>query len=813
MIKSQLKEIEITNFRSIRGRMMVPLDAQVVLIHGENGSGKTSLLSAIEMALTGRMVAIQRADPNYDKQLLHRGAEAGRIVLKAGLNRADVEFETQLSGTGAQTLTRLPSGLAAFLSERCYLPQTLLGQLLQIYQDSGSGLDSPLSRFVGELLGLDALDAVESGLKALGDVRNVRKIANLYGVTESEKARLERQLSDHQRSVLTIASALSEALAEVNTAASLLGSPTPTTVENIDLAESLFLDAPEEQGLAKLNDQKRQLEAISRQIAQSASSADDDDELALTSAHQDAELQLKIWQDLNSETFAKLRLAIQAQFPSHSGSPSIVEFQSDAVRLVTSERSRIGERAAQTSADRTRQTRALAEVDTARKQLETIDGELSRISSDAGSLGAALAELSTFITEDICPVCDRDFSETKQGTLTDHVHTKVRTLSTSAQRLLDLSGTRSEQQVLIDNLDRELHSLAARVLPDETVAELSRRTVLLDGLVEQLRPLNAFAAEGDRLIARETGARRALEEYQSRSRVRMSAKATLTDFVATLSDLAMDAPGATETTSAVVARYVQGLDARAKVLEAGLAARRRGLDGVRKTRAEITRRDETQSLIDIELLELAAVDEAMSRAQLVRSQGQQVRAAVESVRSAIIRREFNDRLNRLWRDLFIRLAPNEPFVPEFKVPDSSTQRLQPKLITRHRSGGTGGTPGAMLSAGNLNTAALTLFTALHLTVPPQLPWLILDDPVQSMDDVHIAHFAALLRTLSKEHGRQVMIAVHDRQLFEYLRLELSPAFFGDSLLALELTRGTSRDTYCLPERLQFQEETALQTAA
>jgi ABC-type molybdenum transport system ATPase subunit/photorepair protein PhrA len=34
---------------------------------------------------------------------------------------------------------------------------------------------------------------------------------------------------------------------------------------------------------------------------------------------------------------------------------------------------------------------------------------------------------------------------------------------------------------------------------------------------------------------------------------------------------------------------------------------------------------------------------------------------------------------------------------------------------------------------------------------------ILDDPVQSMDDVHIAHFAALLRTLSKEHGRQVMI--------------------------------------------------------
>jgi exonuclease SbcC len=41
-----------------------------------------------------------------------------------------------------------------------------------------------------------------------------------------------------------------------------------------------------------------------------------------------------------------------------------------------------------------------------------------------------------------------------------------------------------------------------------------------------------------------------------------------------------------------------------------------------------------------------------------------------------------------------------------------------------------------------------------------------------MDDAHIAQFAALLRTLSKEHGRQIVIAVHDRQLFEYLKLEL-----------------------------------------
>jgi len=97
----------------------------------------------------------------------------------------------------------------------------------------------------------------------------------------------------------------------------------------------------------------------------------------------------------------------------------------------------------------------------------------------------------------------------------------------------------------------------------------------------------------------------------------------------------------------------------------------------------------------------------------------------------------------------------------------------------------------MLSAGNLNTAALTLFLALHLSVKPSLPWLILDDPVQSMDELHIAQFAALLRTFSKELGRQTIIAVHDRQLFEYLSLELSPAFEGDRLIRVELGRSTA----------------------
>ena len=115
----------------------------------------------------------------------------------------------------------------------------------------------------------------------------------------------------------------------------------------------------------------------------------------------------------------------------------------------------------------------------------------------------------------------------------------------------------------------------------------------------------------------------------------------------------------------------------------------------------------------------------------------------------------------------------------------------------------------MLSAGNLNTAALTLFLALHLSTEPRLPWLMLDDPVQSMDEVHVSQFAALLRTLSKEHGRRIMISVHEQPLFEYLALELSPAQLGDSLATVKLSRSPDGASIAQTEFLTYEEDTAL----
>ena len=806
-----LQDIEITNFRSIKGTVLAPLDAKVVLIHGENGAGKTSLLAAIELALTRRISSLERADPNYASQLLHRSAKGGKVNLRTVGFAGDNHFEATLVQTGLTSRASLQGDLASFFTERCYLPQSLLGQLLQIYQESDAAPNSHLSRFVAELLGLDRLDAIETGLQPVTDLRNLRKTTDLYSQVEFEKARLERVLTDHRRTRQAFVEAIHTGLADINNALANFGNIVSTSETNLDSVEEVLAGSPEEEELSLLADWRRQLEAIRREVSRSAAPTLQANESVLVETHRNAITALEAWQLQFEPTFARLRKQAIAMAPTLDFSQSDAEaFCRAALMLLREQRQQAVDRAARGRQESKRREEVAAELEVARKNIETIDGEIARIAENAAGLGAVLAELSSFISDNICPVCDRDFAEEKHGSLANHLNHKIRVLSGSAERLLGLSRNRADLQLRIERLQREAATLTASALEPRALVDLDRNVAAFATIIAELDGLAVPAIEGSRLAAAETASRRALTEHQSRDLARTAAMATLTEFAQVTG---LPPPEPIETPDSVIARLLAILEQRTGTLNARATARRKGSYAVQQARAAMAQRDEVDTLIQADERAGRRTGDALARAGKIRGDAQKVRAQVETVRSRIIRREFNDRLNRVWRDLFVRLAPSEQFVPAFRIPSEPTNRLQPKLITTHRSGGEGGTPGAMLSTGNLNTAALTLFIALHLSVAAPLPWLILDDPVQSMDDVHVTHFAALLRTLSKEQERQVIIAVHDRQLFEYLKLELSPAFAGDSLLTVELSRGLTRDTLCLSQRQNFLEETALRFAA
>ncbi|MBX5086728.1 AAA family ATPase [Rhizobium lentis] len=811
-----LRELEVSNFRSIKGTIHAPLDAKVVLIHGENGAGKTSLLAAIELALTGRVMSLQRADPLYMSQLLHRplvqgGPTQGIIDLHTEGLADGNRFQSIITAAGTQQQATLQGSTASYFSERCYLPQSLLGQLLQIYQDSDSSPDSPLSRFVTELLGLDRLDAIETGLGPVADIRNLRKTTDRYGQVEYEKTRLERTLAEHRRTREAANEALKSALAELNIARSTLGLTDPIDETRLDPVSEELLDSVEEGELSELHDRRRRLEAITREADRGADAGAQQDESALASAHREASEQLQSWQAQFDGPLNNLRQQIGLVLPDLASTQlDSGAYQQQALSLLRERGKQAAERSLRGSQDTKRQGEINNELDVARRNLQTIDEEIGRIAENSGNLGAILAELTSFVEDDVCPVCDRDFGEKGEGSLSDHLNHKVRRLTTSAERLLGLTRNRSTQQTLIDRLERELADIQSRILDQKAITDLDRTAAAMENLVRELERLAPAMDEGARRASAETASRRALSEHQSRNLARTAAMGALVEFAASMGQIA---PNPIDTPQNVAVRLLTVIEDRTRALNLRMAARTRARDLLGQAKVELDRRKDADQRIVADGADYRRVEDALKRANTVRADAQTIKNQVEAVRSKIIGREFNDRLNRLWRDLFVRLAPNEPYVPAFKIPTESTQRLQPKLITTHRNGGAGGTPGAMLSAGNLNTAALTLFIALHLTVSAQLPWLILDDPVQSMDDIHITHFAALLRTLSKQHNRQVIIAVHDRQLFEYLRLELGPAFEGDSLRTLELSRGPTKDTLCLPDRRSFKKETALRFAA
>jgi exonuclease SbcC len=805
-----LKTIDINNFRSIRGQVHAPLDAQVVLVHGENGAGKTSLLSAVELALTGKVQSLERADPGYEKQLLHRSAAEGGVLLKTLVGTSEQGFKAVLSAAGPQSIAALDEQRASFFRERVFLPQSLLGQLLQIYQEAGSDSQSPLAQFVGKLLGLDRLDALEAGLKPLADVRNVRKNVEGWLAAETEKSRLDQMLYEQRKARDTLNEQVRSALTELSSTCVALELSVVVSEEKLDEVAAVLSEGSDSEAFAQLTDQQRKLGSIRREIG-TAQGATGPDALLTRTGADEASSAFAHWEAEYGERLRKLRRRVEGLLPEASLPSDPGNFAETALRRLRTEQKQLVDRVSQARADIARQAVAQDERDVALRQRSTIDEEVIRLSSTPASLASALAELTSFISDDICPVCDRDFSELSKTPLSEHVHTKVRTLSASAERLLTLGRTRSEVQVTIERLNREIESIAARGLGAEALAELDRALASVETLINELETMIEVLREGGRVRTADVAARRALSEAHSRDVSLTVARDTLNDFAHSIGARALDEGESFDTAAARLDAF---LASEARRLEQRLSTRRNGIDSIATIRSMISRRLEADARISADVASWQHADQALERAQALRDQGNAIRGAVDRVRSAIIRREFNDRLNRVWRDLFVRLAPSEPFVPAFRIPESSTQKLEPKLITEHRDGGeAGGTPGAMLSAGNLNTAALTLFIALHLSVPKELPWLILDDPVQSMDDVHVAHFAALLRTLSKEHGRQVIIAVHERQLYEYLRLELSPAFVGDSLLTLELSRGPRRDSICVSKRFSYKEETAILSAA
>ena len=166
MSRMDLRTIAISDFRSIRGKVAIALNAPVVLMHGTNGAGKSTVMSALELALTGSVSGVDTPDREH---LVHRGARQAAIELATPERTVDFTIE----GSRVRGTPLLETDDGRFFRERCYLQQRTLGRLLELYETPAEGGDSPLTIFIKDLLGLDELDALIDGLYPVTDKRRV----------------------------------------------------------------------------------------------------------------------------------------------------------------------------------------------------------------------------------------------------------------------------------------------------------------------------------------------------------------------------------------------------------------------------------------------------------------------------------------------------------------------------------------------------------------------------------------------------------------------------------------------------------------
>ena len=798
MTSIPLNSISISDFRRLENNRVLPLDAPIVLLHGANGAGKTSVLSALELALTGEIRSMRRHDARYTAHLPFHGQEFATLRVEVSDQLADGREPITMTVGGSRIDFRpaLEPEAARFYAERCFLVQVSLGQLLELYQYKEGNEESALARFVNELLGLEQLDALRAGLADATDFRKLKRLSDALADAEDEVRRADEELTRAvgELEPARVALGRSRDALTVPLLALGLASPPAADRELVQLVEGLLRSRRPSEEVSEAAELNRAVIALGGRIEG-----------------------LSNWPAAMRLEEARAKLAVASSNYRdwrERSQPAIEAWSADAAAhlpqplttgTLDDELQRIDQKLIQQAEISAELARREDQIATEVQALTAVQVQLSGAQEQAGALAEGLAAIRGQFVGNMCPVCDRDFGEVSSVHLTDHIDIKVAQLTDQGARLRAIRENRDGLAAAIHSEQRAVDRLREELWPVAEREGVNQRRAVLRELRSRLQHLLPTIQAGQELLSEMKSSQAELDELMSyaheASRVRTELETLGQALSLPSSSPAQPLHEAWNQLAGAAAERLASADAQ---LEAHATAQeclerlRTSGESVRSLTESVTRAAERKKTWE------RRVKEAKRRQAVARA----VHEASSKARAAIVQRIFTESLNDVWRDVFTRLAPSEPYVPAFGLPTSSKTALELSLQTIHSSGEPGGSPQMMLSAGNLNTAALSLFIALHLAVEPLVPCLVFDDPVQAMDEVHVAQFAGLIRVLAKHHQRQVIIAVHERELFEYLSLELSPAFKGDELITIDLGSGTHANELRI-KRLSWSPDSAI----
>jgi len=803
----RLTNLEIEDFRVFRGRVSVPLDADVVLIYGPNGSGKTSLISALEYAITGAVEDLQAFSDDYPRCLTH--------IRTSGAPRSSLYFESVSGESLCQSTSSeaCPPGVKRasmseadrrFFVERCYLSQHRLARLFELYQSTDKEQpEQPLVRFVRELLDLDLLENITTGLYEAADIRRVHKSCYSLSLLRDQEVSVPAKLSVLRQQKTDRASLWKESLNAIQGLWSATGDPSraPDTsagvrscieaLESAEKGESALQALHQSQGrvesavgllrasrgpiaqdLSSLKGQLTAIEnrknAIEPRLSRLLERADNALQAASLPTSQitpppDISQRLEEIEHALGESLFRLNMEIEGK--------KKVE---DEIRSL---KSRVGELQA---------------------TIGNLDSTSARRSQEQQRLGRLLQGILEHLSGELCPVCGRDYSELKSGALKSRIAQELERIGLDTERLESAAKRRSELEAERDALLPKIAAMEERAKGQPRFDLIVANRDELAKLLDDLRAENDPRAEWARLRQEEGRIQAEIRTFEMR--LSQQEKSTLQ-----ISQLADELEISSDSRPSDAQALADSISTRVRTQIDELERRRRARNELLTAlaRAERTAREleDFDKQIDALSKKQQGIQSALAQVEQCLEKARSLARAANSAKQRLLREVFNDRLNALWEDLFQRLVKLETFFPRLSEPTVKRGQIRAAIQAIAKGADLFEEAGSVLSQANLNTAALSLFLSLHLVERTRHHVIVLDDPIQSMDDVRVAQLANLLRAIVREARRQLVLCVHERSLYEYLCLELGPTRESDSLLAIELVRNPEGDgSIVRPER-------------
>lgn len=419
--------------------------------------------------------------------------------------------------------------------------------------------------------------------------------------------------------------------------------------------------------------------------------------------------------------------------------------------------------------------RASEAVDLTVRRLEEVMGSRLRRADRAAQLRR---ELSSAVSTNVVPLEQLEQAEQEVVRTNDAV-SRIQGQVTEAERAAAAERDRLVQQ---QNTRLELQSLATLALrhlgPKCPVCEqeYDHNTTLhrLERMAQSgPSPLPAITSGAlQELSARLVVAERDRSEARARLQDLQRSEVDRTDSIARVSkeiaELGAEGPAEVAGNALMEIDHVERAEAERL---RGLIREGESIALLIAQSAERTRRMDLQNVLESTRSELLAANEAITRRDTTGELANRMIDALRASSDELVSRRVTALAPILAR-IYSRIDPHPSFRDVELV--SEMRRGHGWLETRISDEAFGvqdDAPQVLLSSSQLNALALSVFLSLNLGIAdPPLDSVLLDDPLQSLDEVNLLGVVDLLRRYKAR--RQLVISTHDRRFAGLLQRKL-----------------------------------------